>query len=252
MNIGIIGAGPIGVTLAKKFSNAGHKVKIANSRGPETLASIALEIGAMAVTSSYAVKDVDVVVVSIPMKGIDTLPKRLFDEVRNDVVIIDTTNYYPERDGRIRELDQGEIESRYVSDRIGRPVIKGFNNVLSQVIASEGKPTGSADRIALPVAGDDEKAKDVALALVDIAGFDAIDAGTLDTSWRQQPGTPVYCTDYDVEGVRAALVRADKASAPKNRDIVWGKFAQISASTKPNAVTELIRQINRSTNEQVS
>ena len=250
MNIGIIGAGPLGTTLARKFSDAGHAVKIANSQQPETLASVALETGATAVTASDALKDVDVVVVSIPMKGIDHLPKGLFDEVSGDVVIIDTTNYYPKRDGRIGELDQGKIESRYVSGRIGRPVIKGFNNMLSQVLATEGKPAGAADRIAIPVAGDDEKAKGIALALVDIAGFDGVDAGTLDTSWRQQPGTPVYCTDYDVEGVRAALIRADKASAPKNRDIVWEKFAQIPAGSKSDVFSMLIRKINRSTNEQ--
>lgn len=251
MDIGIIGAGAIGATLAKKFSEAGHAVKIANSRGPETLASISVETGAMAVTANEAVENVDVVVVSIPMKGIDQLPKGLFDGGRGDVVIIDTSNYYPERDGRIEEIDRGKIESLYVSDRIGRPVIKGFNNMLAQVLVTEGKAAGTADRIAMPVAGDDEKAKATVLTLVDIAGFDGIDAGTLETSWRQQPGTPVYCTDYDLDGVRAALVRADRASAPKNRDIVWQKFSQIPASTEPDEYPALIRDINRSTNEQV-
>lgn len=249
MKIGIIGAGAIGATLARKFVGAGHDVKIANSRGPETLASVALETGATAVTAHGAVKDVDVVVLSIPMKGVDHLPKGLFDGARGDVVIVDTINYYPKRDGSIEKLDLGELESRYVSERIGRPVVKAFNNMLSQVLVTEGKPAGSVDRIAMPVAGDDTKAKAIGRALVDIAGFDAIDAGTLDTSWRQQPGTPVYCTDYDEEGVRAALARADKASAPRNRDAVWEKFSHIPATTQPDAATALIREINRSTNE---
>jgi len=164
-------------------------------------------------------------------------------------VIMETTNYYPQRDGRIEELDRGEVESRYVSERIGRPVIKGFNNVLSQVLATRGEPAGAADRIALPVAGDDARAKAVVLNLFDATGFDGIDAGTLDDSWRQQPGTPVYCTDYDAGGVRKALARADKSSAPENRDIVWAKFAQIPASLEPDEFSALIRKINRSTND---
>lgn len=251
MDIGIIGAGAIGATLAKKFSEAGFALKIANSRGPKTLANIALNTGAKAVTVYDAVQDVDVVVISIPMKGIDYLPKGLFDRARSDVVIIDTTNYYPVRDGRIEEIDRGEIESRYVSNRIGRPVIKAFNNMLSQVLVTEGKPAGASGRLAMPVAGDDEGAKAIALTLLDIAGFDGFDAGTLETSWRQQPGTPVYCTDYDLDGVRAALGRADKASAPRNRDVVWEKFSQISAGTEPDEFPALIREINRSANEQV-
>jgi len=249
MNIAIIGAGPIGATLAKKFGEAGHTVKIANSRGPDTLSSVAVETGATAATAYDAVKDVDVVVIAIPMKGIDHLPEGLFKETRDDVVIIDTTNYYPKRDGYIEELGLGGIESRYVAERIGRPVIKGFNNMLSQVLATEGKPAGAVDRIAMPVAGDDPTAKGIGLALVDLAGFEAIDAGTIEKSWRQQPGTPVYCTDYDGDGIRAALARADKASAPMNRDAVWEKFSQIPAATQPHALTPLIREINRSTNE---
>jgi predicted dinucleotide-binding enzyme len=251
MKIGIIGAGPIGATLARKFSQAGHAVKIANSRGPETLEVIAAETGATAANASDAVKDVDVVIISIPMKGIEHLSTNLFDGVPDGVVVIDTNNYYPARDGQIDEIDQGKIESRWVSDRIGRPVIKAFNNILSYVLASGAKPSGAVDRIATPVAGDDAKAKAVVLELVDVAGFDGIDAGGLDDSWRQQPCTPVYCTDYDAEGVREALIRADRGRAPKNRDIVWAKVLQIPADTEPREFAGLIRTLSRSINNQV-
>jgi hypothetical protein len=125
--------------------------------------------------------------------------------------------------------------------------VKAFNNILSQVLVSEGNPAGAPGRIATPVAGDDARAKDMVLKLVDVAGFDGIDAGGLDDSWRQQPGTPVYCTDYDADGVRQALVRADRTRAPSYRDIVWAKFAQIPAGTEPAKFVELVRSISRST-----
>jgi predicted dinucleotide-binding enzyme len=249
MNIGIIGAGPIGSTLATKFCEAGHTVKIANSRGPETLTSIALQTGARAVSAYDAVRDVEVVVISIPMKGISHLPKGLFDGVRDDIVIIDTANYYPERDGRIVAIDQGEVESDFVSATVGRPVIKAFNNMLSQVLATEGRPAGALGRIGMPIAGDNERAKRIASELVDTVGFDGVDAGNIATSWRQQPGTPVYCTDYDAEGVRKAIARADKTRAPLNRDLVWAQFAQIPPSTTPEAVSALVRSISRAAND---
>lgn len=249
MKIGIIGAGPIGVTLAKKFRGYGYPVKIANSRGADTLKSVAKETGAIATAVRDVVRDVDVVVISIPMKSVADLPKDLFDELAENVVIIDTNNYYPMRDGRIAELDNGKIESRYVSEHIGRPVIKAFNNMLSQFLSTEGKVGGADGRLALPVAGDDATAKRTVLELVDVAGFDGIDAGGIDDSWRQQPGTPVYCTDYDADGVRKALARADRSYAPTARDIVWDEFVKIPPGTDPFVFAGLVRTISRSKNQ---
>jgi predicted dinucleotide-binding enzyme len=208
MRIGIIGAGNIGGTLARRLAALGHEVSIANSRGPETLAVLARETGAKPVTVEEAARAGDVVIVTIPEKGIPRLPAGLFDGVPDDVVVVDTGNYYPQRDGRIDAIEKGTTESRWVSQQLGRPVVKAFNNIYARNLLERGKPRGTPGRIALPVAGDDRRAKDVVIGLVDELGFDGVDAGSLDESWRQQPGTPVYTTDLEVEGVRRALAEA--------------------------------------------
>jgi predicted dinucleotide-binding enzyme len=209
MKIGIIGAGQIGGTLTRRFSALGHEVFVANSRGPDSLAALAKEARAKAVAVREAAKAGDVVVVTIPEAKVRDLPPDLFEGVRNDVVVIDTGNYYPrERDGRIDEIEAGMTESRWVATRLGRPVIKAFNNIYARHLLEKGHPAGSPGRIALPVAGDDKKAKGIVLRLVDELGFDPVDAGGLDESWRQQPGTPVYTTDLDAAGVKRALAEA--------------------------------------------
>lgn len=211
MKIGIIGAGNIGGTLTRRFRRAGHEVAVANSRGPETLADLAAETGAKAVTIREAVRDKDVVVVTIPEKHILDLPKDLFAGVPANVVVVDTGNYYPrQRDGRIEAIESGVTESRWVSEQLGRSVVKAFNNIYAEHLLQLGKPSGTPGRIALPVAGDDASAKAVVMRLVDEIGFDPVDAGTLDDSWRQQPNTPVYAADYNADGVRRALSEAKK------------------------------------------
>ncbi len=216
MKIGIIGAGHIGGALARRFTKLGHDVSVANSRGPESLAELAAETGAKAVTAHEAARAGDVVVVTIPEKNIPQLPSDLFAGVPDSVVVVDTGNYYPQqRDGRIEGIESGTTESRWVERQLGRPVIKAFNNIYAQHLLERGKPAGAADRIALPVAGDDAAAKAVVLRLVDEIGFDAVDAGGLDESWRQQPGTPVYGTDFDAAGVRRALAEASPERKPE-------------------------------------
>jgi predicted dinucleotide-binding enzyme len=218
MRIGIIGAGQIGGTLARRLTALGHDVSIANSRGPESLAALASETGARPVTVEQAARAGDVVIVTIPMKSIPRLPARLFDGVPDDVVVVDTGNYYPQqRDGRIDPIENGTTESRWVSERLGRPVVKAFNNIYAQHLLERGKPRGAAGRIALPVAGDDRRAKDVIIRLLDQLGFDGVDAGSLDESWRQQPGTPVYGTDLEAAGVRKALTEAKPERGPAFR-----------------------------------
>ena len=211
MKIGIIGAGHIGGTLARHLAKLGHQVSIANSRGPETLKELAAEIGAKPVTVQEAARAGEIVIVSIPEKAVRDLPKGLFDGVPDDVVVIDTGNYYPElRDGRIDEIDQGMLDSQWASKHLGRPVIKAFNNIFAQSLLEKGAPKGAPNRIALSVAGDPPGAKAVVLRLVDELGFDPIDAGGLDESWRQQPGTPAYCRDLDAEALKRALAEADR------------------------------------------
>ena len=218
MKIGIIGAGQIGGTLTRRLTTLGHEVKVANSRGPETLAELAAETGATAVTVPEAVRGVDLVVVTIPEKNVPSLPAGLFAETDEKVVVVDTGNYYPQqRDGRIDAIEAGMPESRWVEQQLGRPVVKAFNNIYARHLMELGRPAGTPGRIALPVAGDDDAAKAVVLRLIDELGFDGVDAGGLDESWRQQPGTPVYTTDLDADGVRRALAEASRERKPECR-----------------------------------
>jgi predicted dinucleotide-binding enzyme len=211
MRIGIIGAGNIGGTLARRLTTLGHEVSIANSRGPETLGNLAKETGARPVTVEDAARAGDVVIVTIPEKNLPRLPRGLFDGVPEDVVVVDTGNYYPQqRDGAIEAIEDGMTESRWVAEQLRRPVVKAFNNIYARHLLERGKPKGTPGRIALPVAGDDPRAKEVVIRLVDELGFDGVDAGTLDESWRQQPDTPVYATDFDAEGVRRGLKEAKR------------------------------------------
>jgi len=211
MKIGIIGAGNIGGTLTRRLRALGHEVSVANSRGPETLRALADETGARPVTVEEAARGQDIVIVTIPEKNIAKLPKNLFADTPTTTAVVDTGNYYPkQRDGRIDAIEAGTTESRWVAQQLGRPVIKAFNNIYAKHLMELGAPKGSPGRIALPVAGDDSRAKDVVMRLVDELGFDPVDDGGLDDSWRQQPGTPVYGTDHDAEGVRKALESASK------------------------------------------
>ena len=208
MKIGIIGAGNIGGNLTRRFTQLGHEVYVANSRGPETLADLTRETGAKAVTPKEAARQGEVVIVTIPEKNIPKLPRDLFADTSPSAVIVDTGNYYPQRDGKLADIESGTTESRWVSEQLGRPVVKAFNNIYAKHLLERGKPRGVPDRIALPVAGDDKRAKAVVIELLDEMGFDGVDAGGLDDSWKQQPGTPVYGTDFNAEGVRKALAQA--------------------------------------------
>lgn len=208
MKIGIIGAGNIGGNLTRRLTALGHDVSVANSRGPETLSDLAAETGATPAPLAEVVSGAEIVIVSIPEKAVPGLPKNLFDHAAEAVAVIDTGNYYPQRDGRIDAIENGQTESAWVAEQLGKPVVKVFNNVYAQHLLDRGVPAGTAGRIALPVAGDDQLAKEKVMQLVDELGFDPVDAGRLDESWRQQAGTPVSGTDLDVEGVREGLAGA--------------------------------------------
>ena len=167
-------------------------------------------------TRRGAVEGVDLIVISIPFPAVAELPKDLFDTVPQDVPVIDTGNYYPGlRDPQIPEIDAGMPHSVWVSKQIGRPVIKAFNNILAHSLAELGRPEGSPGRLAIAVAGDDVRSKQIVMDIVNETGFDPVDAGPLDESWRQQPGTPAYCCDYDAETTRKGLAAAVKGEAPK-------------------------------------
>ncbi|MER7169551.1 NADPH-dependent F420 reductase [Micromonospora sp. NPDC000207] len=206
MRIGIIGSGQIGGTLTRRLRTLGHEVTVANSRGPQTLIPLTEETGATAGTVEQAVDGADLVVVAIPLLAVPSLPSPIFE----GKVVVDANNYYPQRDGDVAELlDRSLSSSRWTADHLkGARVVKTFNNIRAQHLLERGRPAGDDDRIGLPVAGDDAEAKQMVMELVDALGFDPVDAGTLDGSWRQQPDTPVYGTDQNAEGVRKGLAEA--------------------------------------------
>ncbi len=206
MKIGIIGSGNIGGTLTRRLRSLGYDVTIANSRGPDTLTELVAETGATASTTESAARNADIVVLAVPVRAVPSLPAGAL----RDKVVIDANNYYRERDGDIAEIAGKELtSSRWTAERLpGARVVKAFNTIQAHHLFANGRPAGEDGRIALPVAGDDTAAKLTVMAMVDELGFDPIDAGTLDQSWRQQPGTPVYGTDHD-----ATRVRRDLASA---------------------------------------
>lgn len=206
MRIGVIGAGNFGGTLARRLRSAGHDVTVANSRGPQSLTALTAETGIKADTVEGAARGADVVVIAVPMAAVPRLPAEAF----RGKVVIDADNYYPERDGDIPDVaDLSLTSSRWTAAHLpGAHVVKAFNNIYAQTLLEGGRRPGEEDRIALPVAADDPGAKRTVMAIVDELGFDPVDAGALDESWRQQPGTPVYGTHHDAEGVRRDLATA--------------------------------------------
>lgn len=219
MKIGILGTGHLGKTLVQLLSAAGHDVKVGNSRGPETIDADTLASGARAVTAAEAVVGVDALILSVPLDRIPGLAP-LMAKVDADTVIIDTSNYSPPRDGQIAALDDGQVESEWVSAQLGRTVARAWNTIGSGSLATKGKPAGDPDRIAIPVAADSERERAVTMALVEDTGLDAVDAGTLAESWRQQGGAPCYCTDLRRDELPAALAAADAARLAARRDLL--------------------------------
>jgi predicted dinucleotide-binding enzyme len=206
MQVGVIGAGKIGATLAGKLVDAGHGVSIANSRGAASLTTVAAETGAVAADITQVALRADLVVVAIPFHAFAEWPR---DLLPSGTPVVDATNYVPVyRDPSIAELDAGGVESEWTQARLGSPVIKAFNSINVPSLRDKGQPAGTPDRIALSAAGDSADAKQLVFELIDDAGYDPVDGGTLAESWRQQPGTPAFCTNLTVDGVRHALEAA--------------------------------------------
>jgi predicted dinucleotide-binding enzyme len=219
LKIGIIGAGQIGGTLVRQYSKAGHSVKMANSSGIEKLSDLSLETGASAVVLADVATDVEVIVIAIPLIGILKLPKQLFKNTAENTAIIDTCNYYPIRDGRIEDIENGMPESVWVSNQIQRPVIKAYNNILAGSLVCSGLSKGDPQRLALPISGDSKQSKDLVSTLIDDSGFDTLDYGTLQDSWKQQPGSPVYCTDLNLIQLEKSIPKAQRELLPGRREL---------------------------------
>ena len=212
--IGIIGAGMIGSQLARLAIKNGHEVVISNSRGPATLSALVAELGpkARAATPAEAGVAGDIVVVTVPLRAYRDIPV----EPLAGKIVIDTNNYYPQRDGHIAELDnESTTTAELLAAHLPKSkVVKAFNHIYAASLTTEGQPAGSKNRRALVIAGDDDKAKAVVSALIDKFGFDVVDAGPLKEGWRIQRDTPGY-------GPRrtADEIRKDLATAKRYRDM---------------------------------
>jgi 8-hydroxy-5-deazaflavin:NADPH oxidoreductase len=208
--IGLIGAGHIGSQVARLAVANGYNVVISNSRGPETLSELVAELGprARAATVDEAARAGDIVVVTIPLKSYRTVPV----EPLAGKIVIDTNNYYPERDGHIPELDN---ESTTTSELLqkhlpGSKVVKAFNHIYAAELTSHGQPAGTKNRRALVIAGDDPGAKATVTHLLDQFGFDTVDAGPLSEGWRIQRDTPGYGPRRTAEELRKDLAAAKR------------------------------------------
>ena len=222
MKIGIIGAGEMGRCLASRLVTCGHTVSIANSRGPASLKQVVENIGAEPVSIEDATKNKDVIIVSIPQKSIADLPKKLFEDIPGDTVVIDTGNYYPGlRDGAIPALEQIGIDSLWVQMHLGVAVVKVFNSILATSIKDFGRPQGDRNRIAIAISGDSIKSKKIVFTLVEELGFDPYDVGDIAQSWKQQPGSPIYCRDIHLEELKKRV--EGMADRPGMRDEILEK-----------------------------
>ena len=206
VRIGIIGAGHIGGTLARLFVGAGHEVAVSNSRGPETLAGLVEELGdrAQAVTAEEAERFGELVVVSVPFGRYRELPS---EDVAGKIVI-DTNNYYPQRDGRFEELDSDRTTSSELlqAHLAGAHVVKAFNAIRWTRLRDDGRPAGDPERIGIPISGDDPQAKQAVAELIDEIGFDPVDAGTLAEGGRKhQTGAAAYTEGLPTAELRSRL-----------------------------------------------
>lgn len=210
VQIGVIGAGLLGGTLARRLAGVGHAVQVANSRAPESLSDFTGS-GITAGWFADVVSTSSILFLALPYSALRDVAADVGDTAGNDTIIVDTGNYYPGRDGSIPELDGDSAgpDTLWLSGLLRRPIFKAFNNITYVQLADSGQPHGSPRRIGLPVAGQPGTAKQRLLDLVNELGFDPVDGGELADSWRQQPGSPIYATDLGAEAIRGFLSSVD-------------------------------------------
>ncbi len=238
MKITVIGAGAIGGNLARRLSEAGHDVLVADARGPEVVAEEVLSAGARAAEMDGAVTDRDVIVLAVPFSVQPDLAA-LLAGVSKDTIVVDTSNYYPYMMGPVEAVDNGHVESQWSQEQLGRPVVKAWNAALAGTQQTKGLPAGSPGRIAIPVAADSAEARATVMQLVDDTGFDPFDAGVIADSWRQQPGTPAYCTELGLEELGKAIAAAEKDKATITRDRLieyFGSFEKMPSLDETVAI----------------
>ena len=240
MRISVIGTGAIGGTLARALAAAGHDVLAANSRGPAAVPAEVLDTGARAASLADAVHNRSAIIASVPFHRMPEL-RDLFTAVGDETVVIDTANYYPHLNGHIEAVEHGQVESLWVAEQLGRPVVKAWNAILAGTLQTKALGPGTPGRIAVPVAADSDRARHTAMQLVGDSGFDPVNAGALADSWHQQPGTPAYCTELTTETLKTALAAADRSEAPRTRDRLIEHFSALTSMPTLEAVVETNR-----------
>lgn len=241
MRITVIGTGAIGGNLARRLSQAGHDVLAGNASGPEAFPAELIAAGVKRIELDESMSDRDVVVLAVPFSVQPKLAP-LLATTSADSIVVDTSNYYPFMMGPVDAVENGQVESIWVQKQLGRPVVKAWNAALAGTQQTKGRPAGAFDRIAIPVAADSVEARRAVMQLVDDTGFDPLDSGVLADSWRQQPGTPAYCTELGLEDLAKALGSAEKDKAAATRDRLMGYFGSLE---EPPSLDETVA-VNRS------
>lgn len=251
MKIGLLGVGSIGKTIALRTAAAGHDVKVANSGDPTTVAADVLATGARAEWTKDVVKDIDVLIMSIPFLKMPAL-KPLISSLPEETVVIDTSNYYPGRPGYytgrdpvIPELDKEKSETEWIQEQLGHPVAKAWNNILSETLDKKSQPKGHAERLAIAVAADRPRDLEIATELVELTGFDAYHTGSIKESWRQQPGAPAYCTDMRASELPSALAATERSRLPARRDFAMGILEERLKDGKSTLPPGFIARMNK-------
>jgi len=243
MRFGIIGAGPIASNISKKIVKNGHDLKIADARGIERLEG--KELAGTPVSVEDVIKNIDVLIISIPFHALPSI-RNVVNKVGEEVVVVDTSNYYPQISNKIEEIENRMVESVWVSNQLGRPIIKAFNNLLAYTLEHQGTPEGTSGRIAIAIAGNNQSHKQIIMNIANELGFDAVDSGSLSDSWRQQPGTPAYCTELTKDELTEALKKANKEKAPFLRDKVIEKLSAATGGYSHKEIVQLNREIYNS------
>lgn len=207
-NIGILGAGYVGETLARRLGALGHTVRVANSRGPETLSRLTSVEGVAPVWASEVVQCADIVVLAVNETSVARMDSKFTGALAQVPIVIDAGNYNSGRDGDEPEILAGKPVGVWLSEQIGRPVFRAFNNIQAHVLAAGGRAASDPDRIALPVSGPNGADLARVQTLVEELGFDPIYNGELSESWRHQLGTRSYCTDLPAQRLRIELAEA--------------------------------------------
>ena len=200
MRTGIIGAGEMGQCLAEKFAAKGHVVALANSGNAKSVAPISAKVGAKASTVHDMLLENELVILSVPVKNIPNLPVGEFKALPENVIVVDTGNYYPTlRDGHISALERHGIDSLWAQEQLGVSVVKAFNAILATSLRDFAESSGNVRRIAIPISGGSKQAKHMVNALINSIGFDTFDAGGISDSWKHQPGSSIYCRDIPLK-----------------------------------------------------